>query len=167
MPGNTQRTASRNAVDTDLRAVPRYQQLIRRQPWDVIGVVAAGGSFGAVARYGIGLAWPPPPGGFPWDIFAINTVGCALIGVLMVLITEVWAVHRLIRPLLGTGVLGGFTTFSTYAVGVDNLVADAARTALIYMVATPVAAVAAVWVAVVATRATMKGPRSHERTAAS
>jgi fluoride exporter len=163
VPGNPQQTAFRGAVDADLHAAQRYQQLIRRQPWDVIGVVAAGGSFGAVARYGIGLAWPPPPGGFPWDIFVINTVGCALIGVLMVLITEVWSVHRLVRPLLGTGVLGGFTTFSTYAVGVDNLVAsDAARTALLYMTVTPVAALVAVWAAVVATRTTMKGRPRHE-----
>jgi fluoride exporter len=43
-------------------------------------------------------------------------VGCGLIGVLMVLSTEVLPAHRLLRPFLGVGVLGGFTTFSTYAV---------------------------------------------------
>src|SRR4029453_12953567 len=109
-----------------------------RQPLAASGVGSVGGSAGAAARYGIDDAWPTPRGGFPWSIFMVNTLGCALIGVLMVLITEVWGVHRLIRPLLGTGVLGGFTTFSTYAVGVDHLVAaDAARMGLLYLAATP------------------------------
>jgi fluoride exporter len=156
---SSQRTESHRIVDAHApAAVPRYLQVLSRQPWDVIGVVAAGGSFGAVARYAIGVAWPTPAGGFPWAIFVVNALGCALIGVLMVLITEVWVVHRLIRPMLGTGVLGGFTTFSTYAVDIHNLVAaDAAGTGLIYMVATPAAALAAVWAAVAVTRATMKG----------
>jgi CrcB protein len=128
----------------------------------VIAVVAAGGSVGAAARYGVGVALPTPASGFPTSILVVNTLGCALIGVLMVLTTEVWGVHRLIRPLLGTGVLGGFTTFSTYAVGIQHLVTvGAPRTALFYLVATPVAALAAVWAAVIATRAAMKG-RRHE-----
>jgi len=54
------------------------------------------------------------PGHFPVDTFVINVLGCFLIGALMVLITEVWSAHRLLRPLLGVGLLGGFTTFYTY-----------------------------------------------------
>ncbi|MFE3784921.1 fluoride efflux transporter FluC [Amycolatopsis sp. NPDC059090] len=42
-------------------------------------------------------------------------------GVLMVLVTETWSAHRLVRPFLGVGILGGFTTFSTYAVEARNL----------------------------------------------
>ena len=80
-----------------------------------------GGAIGAAARYA-----PPclahPAGGFPWTTFWINVVGCAVIGVFMVVITEVWAAHRLVRPFFGTGVLGGFTTFSTYAVDIQQLV---------------------------------------------
>ena len=45
-------------------------------------------------------------------------MGCAVIGVFMVLITDVWTAHPLVRPFFGTGVLGGFTTFSTYATDV-------------------------------------------------
>ncbi|WP_261988702.1 fluoride efflux transporter FluC, partial [Streptomyces sp. wa22] len=53
---------------------------------------------------------------FPWAVFAVNVTGCALIGVLMVLLAERGTVtHPLVRPFLGVGVLGGFTTFSTYA----------------------------------------------------
>lgn len=81
----------------------------------MLAVVALGGGLGAIARYGLGRAWPAGPGGFPWATFAVNVLGCFAIGVLMVLITDVWVAHRLVRPFLGVGVLGGFTTFSTYA----------------------------------------------------
>src|SRR6185503_14749578 len=102
-----------------------------RVPWAVLGVVALGGAAGAVGRYGLAVAWPHRPGTFPWATFVTNVTGCLLIGVLMVLITEVWSAHRLLRPFLGTGVLGGYTTFSTYTVDVQQLVAAGApRTAL-------------------------------------
>src|SRR5206468_23399 len=52
---------------------------------------------------------------------AVNVLGCGLIGVLMVLVGELWTGRRLLRPFLGTGVLGGFTTFSTYAVDLQHL----------------------------------------------
>lgn len=131
---------------------PRRRDLIRA-PWDVLAVIAAGGAIGALARYGIGLAWPTPVGAFPAATLSINVLGCAAIGVLMVLITEIWTAHRLVRPFLGTGVLGGFTTFSTYAVDTEHLVrVDAARTGLLYLLVTPVAALAAVWIAAVITR---------------
>ena len=51
-----------------------------------------------------------------WATFWTNVVGCAVIGVFMVVITDVWAAHRLVRPFFGTGVLGGFTTYSAFAV---------------------------------------------------
>ncbi|MFI9248601.1 fluoride efflux transporter CrcB [Streptomyces sp. NPDC053069] len=129
----------------------------RRSLWHhqipVVAVVAVGGALGACARHGVTLAWPTPPGGFPWATFWTNVVGCAVIGVFMVLITDVWAAHRLVRPFFGTGVLGGFTTFSTYAVDTRKLV-DAGRPGLglAYLAATLCAALAAVWLASVAAR---------------
>jgi CrcB protein len=81
----------------------------------VIGVVALGGAVGACARYGLSATFPDPTdgSGFPWTVFAINVVGCTLLAAL----PAVPAVRRrvLLPPLLGTGVLGGFTTLSTYA----------------------------------------------------
>ena len=119
----------------------------------VLAVIAAGGAIGAVARYLIGLAWPTPIGAFPASTLAINVLGCALIGILMVLITDVWSRQRLLRPFLGTGVLGGFTTFSTYAVDIQRLVAGAhLGTALLYLAVTPIGALLAVWAAATATR---------------
>ncbi|MFE3942673.1 fluoride efflux transporter CrcB [Streptomyces sp. NPDC059118] len=119
----------------------------------VVAVVALGGATGASARYGASLIWPTAPGGFPWTTLVVNVVGCAVIGVFMVVISEAWSAHRLVRPFFGTGVLGGFTTFSTYAVDIQRLFdADRARTGLVYLAVTPCAALAAVWGAVWATR---------------
>ena len=119
----------------------------------VVAVVALGGAIGAVARYAASLWWPAESGGFPWTTFGINVVGCAVIGVFMVVVTEAWAAHRLVRPFFGTGVLGGFTTFSTYAVDIQKLVASGhPRTAPAYLAATLIAALAAVWLAMTATR---------------
>ncbi|GAA2338234.1 CrcB family protein [Streptomyces cuspidosporus] len=119
----------------------------------VVCAVAVGGGAGAAARYGASLLWPTPTGAFPWTTFTVNAVGCAVIGVFLVLITEVWAAHRLVRPFFGTGVLGGFTTFSTYAVDVQRLLdTDHPAAGLACLAATPLVALAAVWAAVVATR---------------
>ncbi|WP_240434882.1 fluoride efflux transporter CrcB [Streptomyces sp. YIM 130001] len=115
--------------------------------------MALGGALGAAARYGAQLLWPTPAGGFPWTTFCVNAVGCAAMGVLMVLLTEAWTAHRLVRPFLGTGVLGGFTTFSTYAVDVERLVdARAAARGLLYLLATPAIALVAVALATWLTR---------------
>ncbi|MEU4210563.1 CrcB family protein [Streptomyces sp. NPDC026206] len=124
-----------------------------RGPWPVLCAVSLGGGAGAAARYGAALLWPTASGAFPWTTLLVNAVGCALIGVLLVSVTELGTPHRLARPFLGTGVLGGFTTFSTYAVDVQRLVEDGrAGSALLALAATPVAALAAVWAAAAATR---------------
>ena len=119
----------------------------------LLATIATGGATGAAARYVIEATWPTPSGGLPVSTLAINVVGCALIGVLMVLSADVWSRQRLIRPFLGTGVLGGFTTFSTYTVDIQTLVAgDHADTALLYLGLTPTGAFLAVWMAATATR---------------
>lgn len=120
----------------------------------VLGAVAAGGALGALARYGALVLWPVADGRFPWTVFTVNVTGCALIGVLMVLTVERGRVtHPLVRPFLGVGVLGGFTTFSTYAADVSGLLVRQERVAAVaYMAGTVVSALAAVWVAAVATR---------------
>ncbi|APU12492.1 MULTISPECIES: fluoride efflux transporter CrcB [Actinoalloteichus] len=109
----------------------------------VFAAVAAGGALGTLARYGVGLLAEPVGGGLPVGTLGVNVLGCLLIGVL----TAVLAAedrHRLWRPFLGTGVLGGFTTFSAYAVDVQGLiVAGHTGTALLSLVGTLVAAVAA------------------------
>ncbi|MBB5137555.1 CrcB protein [Thermocatellispora tengchongensis] len=139
-------------ADVDLR-VPAQRAELRRAPLATLAVISLGGVLGALARYGLGVAFPRFPGEFPWTTFAVNVCGCLLIGVLMVAITEVWDAPAWVRPLLGVGVLGGFTTFSTYIVDTGQLLtAGAPREALLYLVATPVMALAAVWAGSAATR---------------
>ncbi|MEU7472839.1 fluoride efflux transporter CrcB [Streptomyces sp. NPDC044984] len=124
----------------------------------VVAVVALGGGAGAAARYAASLWWPTPAHGFPWTVLWVNVTGCAVIGVFMVIITEVRTAHPLLRPFFGTGVLGGFTTFSTYAVDVRNLLdAGRAGAGLGYLAVTPLAALAAVWAAASATRRVLIG----------
>jgi CrcB protein len=117
-------------------------------------VVALGGALGTGARYGAGLAWPTSATAFPWITLLINVLGCALMGALMVLASERYTAPPMLRPFLGTGVLGGFTTFSAYAVDAERLFRlDAAGTALLSLVLTLVLAVAGVWAGASATRA--------------
>ena len=96
-----------------------------------LGVVAAGGVLGALARYGLEAAWPHSL----WTTFAINVSGCLLIGAVMTAVPQ----RPLLRPFLGTGVLGGYTTFSAYAV--DTLRSGS----LGYLAATLAGGLLAVW----------------------
>jgi fluoride exporter len=113
----------------------------------VLAVVAAGGALGSAARYGVSLVLPhDPASGLPWATLVVNAVGCLLIGVLTVVVTGAGpAVHRLVRPFVGVGILGGFTTFSTWAVEVRGLLAGGRAVAgLGYLALTLVVAFAAV-----------------------
>jgi CrcB protein len=118
----------------------------------VLASVSVGGVLGSLARWGAGLAWPTPPGGVPWTTLSINVLGCLLIGVLIA------AVHRrprhpLLRPFLGTGVLGGFTTFSGYTVDAVRLLQHgSAGPAAVYLGGTLLGALAATWIGLVGSR---------------
>ncbi|NED96632.1 CrcB family protein [Phytoactinopolyspora alkaliphila] len=121
----------------------------------MLGAIAAGGALGAEVRYLVSLANADRPA-FPWTTAVENVSGCLLIGVLMAVLLELTSPHRLLRPFLGVGVLGGYTTFSAYAVDVRVLLADErALAALTYLVATPLLALVAVIVAMRFTRSVL------------
>lgn len=142
------------------RCWPRLNRRLPRVPWLVLAVIAAGGAIGSLARYALLYAFPHRPGGFGWAAFAINVSGCLIIGVLMVLVTEARPAHRLARPFLATGVLGGYTSFSTYLVDTQRaLLAGAPAVALLYAAGTMAAAVAAAWAGIRVTRALTRMPR--------
>jgi CrcB protein len=123
----------------------------------VLGAVAVGGVLGAEARYGLARLLPTPAGGFPVGTLVINATGCLLIGVLLVLVVEAGRGHPLARPFLGVGVLGGYTTFSGYAVDAQRLLAGGhPGTAVAALVATPVLALLAVAAAARVTRAAVR-----------
>ncbi|MER5498676.1 MULTISPECIES: CrcB family protein [unclassified Streptomyces] len=119
----------------------------------VVAAVAIGGAAGAAARYGAERLWPTGPSAFPWTILLVNTVGCFLMGALMVTLKLRFpGAPRLISPLLGTGVLGGFTTFSHYTDNVRQLFEnDRPGYAVGCLLLTIVAALAAVTAGAVAT----------------
>jgi CrcB protein len=126
--------------------------MVRGQGAAVLAV-AVGGVLGSLARWAVGLALPTPTGAFPWATFGINVLGSLLMGVLVVVVTEVRDAHPLVRPFLGVGVLGGFTTFSTFATDAQSLLAGGHRgAALAYLLGTVVGAVGACAVAVAVTR---------------
>lgn len=77
--------------------------------------VALGGGVGSLLRFGLSRALPTHGHAFPMATLVTNLGGSFLLGALVVALTEIWAPHPLLRPLLGTGLLGGFTTFSTFA----------------------------------------------------
>jgi fluoride exporter len=133
--------------DVDLH-VPAERAELCPSPIPVLAAISAGGVLGALARYGLSTAWPHGPTGFPWATWTINVSGCFLIGVLMTLITHRWPHHRLTRPFFGVGILGGYTTFSTSVVDVQQLAAHgAAGIAVLYLAATIPGALLAVWTA--------------------
>ncbi|MFC9601879.1 fluoride efflux transporter FluC [Streptomyces niveus] len=140
--------------DVDLRVPGQRAETAGHRLWQVLAVISAGGAAGATARYGAERLWPTPDGAFPWTTFLVNVVGCGLIGVLMVLLAEGgWSAHPLLRPFLGVGVLGGFTTFSTYTLDFLRLVRHGqAPAALGYAAVTLVGAMAAVWLTATVTR---------------
>jgi CrcB protein len=112
----------------------------------MLGLVALGGAIGALARHGLSVAFPDPTSGFPWTIFGVNVAGCFLLALLPA--SGFVRRHPHLPPLLGTGVLGGFTTLSTYAEQTRALVRSGhSATAALYVVGTLGACLLAVAVA--------------------
>jgi fluoride exporter len=129
-----------------------------------VASIAVGGGVGSLARYLLGAAFPAGQG-FPWAIFAVNVSGSFILGVLTVYLLEVWPPRRFLRPFLAVGLIGGYTTFSTYAGGIMTLL-TAGRLAVAgsYALTSILAALVAVWCGVKAARAVAARPaRLRER----
>ncbi|MDC7122012.1 CrcB family protein [Cellulomonas fimi] len=135
---------------------------LHRDPWLVV-VVAVGGAVGTLARYGLSHA-VPDRGGVPVATLVENVVGAFLLGLLLEALARSGpdtGRRRVARLGLGTGVLGGFTTYSTFALEVVDRLADG-RTglALAYALGSVVLGVAA------CTGGVLVGARRHREVAA-
>ena len=112
----------------------------------LVAAVAAGGALGALARWGLTEAFPSSTDAFPWSTFAINVTGAFALALL-----PAFAAVRRSRALavgLGPGVLGGYTTLSTYSEQTRALLAHGeAVTAACYVLGTLAACLVAVAVA--------------------
>jgi CrcB protein len=87
----------------------------------VLATVAVGGVLGSLGRYAVGLLLPHATDGFPWATLTVNVTGAFAMGLLVAFLVDRPGSHRLARPFLGVGVLGGWTTFSALAADVVRL----------------------------------------------
>jgi len=101
----------------------RWRGLGRRLRPAALAAIAVGGALGGAARYGMERALPTAPDAFPWATFAGNVSGSLALAVLLVFVLEIWPPTRYVRPFAAIGFLGAYTTFSTWMVETDELVA--------------------------------------------
>ena len=119
-------------------------------------MAALGGALGALARWALAEALPHSPGSWPWATLLVNLVGCLLIGVLLAVLLARFPKSRWMRPFLAVGVLGGFTTYSTFAVDVVRLTgAGRGPLAVAYVVVSVLGGVLAVLVGLLTARAVL------------
>lgn len=87
-----------------------------------IAAVYVGGVIGTVARAAVGVVLPWSEGHWPWGTFVVNVVGCAVLGYCVTRLQEQLPVSVYRRPLLGAGVCGGLTTFSTMQIELLSMI---------------------------------------------
>ncbi len=87
-----------------------------------LAAIFIGGCIGALGRAGLAVAAAPPPGHWPWPTFTVNIAGALLLGYLVTRLQERLPLSAYRRPLLGTGLCGALTTFSTMQVELLRMV---------------------------------------------
>lgn len=114
--------------------------------------VALGSALGGVSRYAVAKIWPSVPGGWPVATMSVNVIGSFAIGALSVWLTSRGATEGApatsdaLRVFWMTGVLGGFTTFSAFALETVGLAAEGSPwRAAAYVVSTVLLCLAAAW----------------------
>ncbi len=128
------------------------------------GLIGLGGALGALTRYGADLVWPWQPPAFPLATATVNVTGCIAIGLLLVWVLEGPPTPWWVRPLVAVGLIGGFTTFSAFAIEAVLLSHDGAVTsAALYIGLTVVLGLIAVWLSATLARRLVQ-PRGRGET---
>jgi CrcB protein len=96
------------------RSVARTERRLIAIDRRELGAIFAGGALAGGLRTGLVQLAAVKPGQWPWSTFAVNLVGCLLLGYLVTRLQERLRLTAYRRPLLGTGICGGLTTFSTF-----------------------------------------------------
>ncbi|MFM8599209.1 MAG: fluoride efflux transporter CrcB [Mycobacterium sp.] len=105
-----------------------------------LAAVFAGGAIGAAARVGLESLMVPNPARWPWPTFTVNVVGAFLLGYFTTRLLERLPLSSYRRPLLGTGLCGGLTTFSTMQVETLKMLAHGHYTLAVSYTAASIAA---------------------------
>ena len=84
--------------------------------------VAFGGALGATLRYGAGFLISKPQGLFPWTTWSVNILGCFFAGIFFAFTQRFPILQNEVRLLLMVGILGGFTTFSSFGLETFQLI---------------------------------------------
>lgn len=156
-------TPPRDGTGPQSFALPRPT---RARRWDIALVIAAGGAIGGAARWSVNQALPHSGTGFPWSTFLENVSGCFALAVVMVVLVEARPPSRYARPFIGVGILGGYTTFSTYATDTRGLLAAGQpATAALYLFGTVAAGLVAVSLGLALARAGTGVVPAHKKPA--
>lgn len=127
----------------------------------MLGALGCGGVLGAESRYAISLALPTTAGGMPWGTFSINVSGSAALGLVLIVLTERLAHRPLLRTTVATGIIGAYTTFSTFAVEAVLLVRGGhAGAAALYLLLSVVCGLLAAWAGMAAGRLVLRNGRA-------
>lgn len=120
----------------------------------LILAIAAGGALGAVGRHYVSAHVMKLAGaGFPWGTVSVNVMGSFIMGVLIEIMALRWNVGLELRAFLTVGVLGAFTTFSTFSLDFATLLErGAGYAALGYAALSVVAAILALFGGLAVTR---------------
>jgi CrcB protein len=125
----------------------------------MIAAVFVGGAIGTVARAVLSTAFPVHGGQWPWPTFTVNIVGALLLGYFTTRLQERLPLSSYRRPVLGTGLCGGLTTFSTMQVEILTMLDGGhVALALAYAAASVGAGYAAVQIATGLVRRTWVHP---------
>ena len=87
-----------------------------------IAAIFAGGALGTLARAALAQAFPHPATAWPWPTFTVNIVAAFALGYFVTRLTERLPLSSYRRPLLGTGICGGLSTFSTMQVEILEMI---------------------------------------------
>lgn len=147
------RPADAAAVGAILAAAPRPVRWLPALDRRELGAIFAGGAVGTLARAGLSEAFPHAPTQWPWGTFIANALAVVLLGYVVTRLQERLPLSSYRRPLLGTGLCGGLSTFSTMQVEIVKMLeAGALVLAVGYTVASVVVGYAGIYITTAAVR---------------